>query len=39
MSSKHFSSNGANVKLVQKRKPLARAIALVLMAGVAKDRQ
>lgn len=33
MSSKHSSSKAANVKLVQNRKPLARAIALALMMG------
>ncbi len=33
MSTKKFSSKRANVKLVQNRKPLARAIALALMAG------
>jgi hypothetical protein len=31
MSSKHFSSKGANVKLVLKRKPLVRARALALV--------
>jgi hypothetical protein len=35
MSTKYVSSKGANVKLVQNRKPLARAIALALMAGAA----